>query len=71
MLSGIEVLKFFVSDHLNDDFLRKLKSILSILIFLIVYYLIDLDLILLYRKKNFEILTNFTPMPFSQYCEIL
>ena len=30
------------------------------LIFLIVIYLIDPDFITLYRKKNFEILTNFT-----------
>ena len=32
----------------------------QLLIFLIVYYLIDTNFITLYRKTNFEILTNFT-----------
>ena len=36
----------------------------QLLIFLIFIYLIDPDLISLYRKKNFEILTNLTRMRF-------
>ena len=34
------------------------------LIFLIDYYLIDPDFIILYRKTNFEILTNFSRRSF-------
>ena len=34
------------------------------LIFLTVYYMIDPDVITLYQKKKFEILTNFIRTPF-------
>ena len=45
------------------------------LIFVTVYHLIDPNVITLYGKKNFKILTNFTPTRFfetnSQNGEIL